>query len=68
LREQGIDGNYTITGFSHSNGRWECGWDSASSGYLQEEGQSKDINKPVASINGEEFMSHYKLPKKASAR
>jgi hypothetical protein len=57
----------TITDFSHSNSTWVCGWDTTSSGYLQDEGQNKDINKPVVSINGEEFMSHYKLAKKASA-
>jgi len=68
LRDQGTDGDNTITGFSHSKSTWVCACDSASSGYLQEEGQNKDINKPVISINGEEFMSHYKLSKKASAR
>ena len=66
LGDQGIDGDNTITGFSHSNRTWGCGWDSASSGYLQEEGQCKEMNKPVVSINCDEFMNHYKLSKKGS--
>jgi hypothetical protein len=49
---------------SQANSIWGFGWDSACSDCYKRTGHCEDVNKPVGSRNSEEFMSHYKLPKK----